>query len=167
MEKPKKGFIARLPHWLKAVVLKAWFSGAVFYFIGWGLFITDQLDLTVVMGLILGLAMDLLLNRLLVFFETNRLEYRKYIFCYSKKFYSIPVNLIYGMLLSFLVAYTYNSINLILIAVQDLPADALPFGAEPILYGVFFTIYDMIFIGIKNTCKTIFQHAKEKASNET
>jgi hypothetical protein len=39
--------------WLKASLIKFWFYGAVYFFVGWGLFLAsgDQLDLIVVLGL--------------------------------------------------------------------------------------------------------------------
>ncbi len=151
----KRGFIAGLPVWLKALFVKWWFGGAVFYFIGWGLFIqsSDQLDLTLVLGIALGLVTDLLINRALVFFENGRDDYRRYILCYSRRFFSLPVNLIYGAALSILVSYTYHFINLLAQNVSASPAGTIFIGAEPILYGLFFMGYDMLAVGVKNTFK--------------
>ncbi len=149
--RPKQSFIAGLPSWLKACAVKWWFSGAVFYFIGWGFFVqsADQLDLTFVLGLALGLTTDLLINRVLVFFESDRQSYRGYIFSYSRRFFSVPVNLVYGVVLSAAVSYTYHFINVAALRVTGAPPGTVTLGAEPMLYGLFFTGFDMALVGLK------------------
>ncbi len=151
--RPKRGFIAGLPVWLKACVVKWWFAGAVFYFVGWGFFIqsADQLDLTFALGLALGAVTALLITRSLVFFENGRDNYRRYILCYSRRFFSVPVNLLYGVALSIAVSYTYHIINLLAIRGAGYAPGTIVLGAEPILYGLFFMGYDMLAVGIKNS----------------
>ena len=151
MKKSKKW-----PAAVKALLLKAWFAGAVYFFVGWGLFINslDQLDLTLALGLVLGAVTDLIVNRILVTFMDNGGDtYKKYIMFYSKKFYFFWVNILYGVLLSFLIAYTYHAINLLAVRLYDLAENAVVLGAEPILYGVFFTAYDALLVSIKNSIK--------------
>ena len=144
------------PAAVKALLIKAWFAGAVYFFVGWGLFINslDQLDLTLALGLVLGAVTDLMINRILVTFMDNGGDtYKKYIMFYSKKFYFFWVNILYGVLLSFLIAYTYHAINLIAVRLNDLAENAVVLGAEPILYGIFFTAYDALLVAVKNTIK--------------
>lgn len=144
------------PAAVKALLIKAWFAGAVYFFVGWGLFINslDQLDLTLALGLVLGAVTDLMVNRILVTFMDNGGDtYKKYIMFYSKKFYFFWVNILYGVLLSFLIAYTYHAINLIAVRLNDLAENAVVLGAEPILYGIFFTAYDALLVAVKNTIK--------------
>ncbi len=160
--RPKSGFIAGLPVWLKACVVKWWFAGAVFYFIGWGFFVysADQLDLTFVLGLALGLVTDLLVNRALVFFESDRENYRRFLFCYSRRFFSVPVNLVYGLALSAAVSYTYHFINVAALRLTGAPPGTVTLGAEPLLYGLFFLGFDMAAVGIKNAIKRLVRKAR-------
>ena len=151
MKKSKKW-----PAAVKALLIKAWFAGAVYFFVGWGLFINslDQLDLTLALGLVLGAVTDLMVNRILVTFMDNGGDtYKKHIMFYSKKFYFFWVNILYGVLLSFLIAYTYHAINLIAVRLYDLAENAVVLGAEPILYGVIFTVYDALLVAVKNLIK--------------
>lgn len=160
MKKSKKW-----PAAVKALLIKAWFAGAVYFFVGWGLFINslDQLDLTLALGLVLGAVTDLIVNRILVTFMDNGGDtYKKYIMFYSKKFYFFWVNILYGVLLSFLIAYTYHAINLLAVRLYDLAENAVVLGAEPILYGVFFTAYDALLVSIKNSIK---KRIKQRGAN--
>lgn len=160
--RPRRSFVAGLPVWLKACVVKWWFAGSVFYFVGWGLFIqsADQLDLTFVMGLALGAVTDLLVNRALVFFENDRTNYRRYLLCYSRRFFSVPVNLVYGIALSAAVSYTYHAINITAQHITGQPPGTVLLGAEPILYGLFVLGYDMLAIMLKNAVKGLVRKAR-------
>jgi hypothetical protein len=147
--------------WFKALFVRFWFAGAVFYFIGWGLAVgsRDQLDLTVVLGLVHGMVTELIVNRVLVFIEHDG-ENRRFILCYSKKFFSFPVNIVFGIICAFLVAYTYSIVNLLAMR-SGLAAEGYIFvGAEPLLYGLLFVMLEMMFIGMKNTMRSIYLKAR-------
>ena len=150
MKKSKKWPVA-----VKALLIKGWFAGAGYFFVGWGLFLgsLDQLDLTFVLGLVLGAVTDLMVNRILIFLDNGGDAYKKYMMFYSKKFYFFWVNIFYGVLLSFLIAYTYHAINLFAVRLGGLAENTVVLGAEPILYGVFFTVYDALLVTIKNLLK--------------
>ncbi len=128
--------------WVKAAFIKFWFAGAVYFFVGWGLSIqsADQLDLVLVLGLIHGLVTDILVNRILVFIETPEKPCRKYILCYSKKFFSVPVNLVFSVFFVFFVAYVYHAINALAMSFGWVPDGFIFIGAEPIGYGLLFFI---------------------------
>ncbi len=155
--RPQKSFIGGLPVWVKACAVKWWFAGAVFYFVGWGLFIGDQLDLTAALGLILGLVTEILINRALIFFGNSKENYRRFIFCPPSGILSIPANLGYGVLLAFLVSYTYHFINLAAVNLSNSAPGTMFLGAEPLLYGLFFTGYDMLCVCIKNKVKVLMK----------
>ena len=61
----------RVPVPLKVFLIKAWFYGAVCFFIFWGLglYVASQLDLCVIGAFVMGLVTDLLINTLLRFGE--------------------------------------------------------------------------------------------------
>lgn len=141
----------KLPVWLKAAFIKFWFAGAVFFFVGWGLFIasSDQLDLTLVLGLVLGLAIHLLANSIFFSMERGKGEYQPFMMFPQKKYWSFLFNLLYGIVLCILVSYTYHFINVAAIALYQLPETSVALGAEPILFGVFCMVYDMLFLQLR------------------
>ncbi|MDR1736839.1 MAG: hypothetical protein LBR85_08255 [Oscillospiraceae bacterium] len=163
--RPKPGFIARMPVWLKACLVKWWFGGAIFYFIGFTILNSGSipegsgravdysnlvvLDQIVALGLVLGIINDLIINRILVFFESDKVNYRAFMFSYSKRFISVPINLVYGVALSFIIANTYELINVTAVRIGNLEESTVFIGAEPILYGLFFMGWDMLFIFLK------------------
>jgi hypothetical protein len=140
---------------VKACAVKWWFAGAAFYFVGWGLFIQtrDQLELTLALGLALGLVTDILVNRALLFFETDKKRYGGFIFCYTRNFLSMPVNVLYGIVLAAAVSYSYHFANLLAVNLTGSPPGTVFLGAEPILYGLFFMGFDMLAVWIKNAVK--------------
>ena len=54
----------QIPQPLKVILLKAWFAGAVCYFILWGLgmYIYSLIDMLFIMGIVLGMVTDFLLT---------------------------------------------------------------------------------------------------------
>ncbi|MCL2702576.1 MAG: hypothetical protein FWE91_03090 [Defluviitaleaceae bacterium] len=158
----RKGFLSRLPMWLKALFIKAWFAGAVFYFIGWGFFFQsrDNLDLILVLGLVHGLVTDIVVNKILIFIETEAQPSKKYVLCYSRRFLSILINLLFGIICAFLVAYTYNIANVLAIEINNRPSGYMTFGAEPIMYGLLYLAYETVFVVMKNTLVKIYSRAR-------
>jgi len=142
----------KLPPFVKAAFIKFWFGGAVYFFVGWGLFLntSDQLDLVLVLGLALGLCTDLLVNNILRGMNKDG-DYSRYMMFPRKRFLSFLLNVIYGICLSFVVAYTYHFINIAAIGIFNLHETSVVLGAEPILYGVFCMSYDMLFLLIKKS----------------
>lgn len=57
----------KLPQPVKVILLKAWFAGAVCYFILWGLgmYIYSLIDMLFIMGIVLGMVTDLLTNNVI------------------------------------------------------------------------------------------------------
>lgn len=68
----KTDFLARIPVWVKALFVKFWFAGAVCYFVMWGLNIRNSLDSLVLTGAVMGLIVDVLVNPLYRYLETDR-----------------------------------------------------------------------------------------------
>lgn len=57
----------------KVVLLKAWFAGAVCYFILWGLgiYVNSLIDMLFILGIVLGMVTDLLTNNVIRFIEPS------------------------------------------------------------------------------------------------
>ena len=154
-----KGF--HIPQWVKILLIKAWFAGAVCFFILWGLgmYIYSLIDMLFIMGIVLGMATDLLTNNVIRFIETTPGENDKWLMFPKKGMVSFFLNLVYALVLVFFVYLLYSGINLILVKIIG-NADTVPLGVEPVLYGVFYMGFDLLFVGCKNLLKQIISDAQ-------
>ncbi len=152
-----------IPSWLKIVFVKFWFSGAICYFFLWGLgmYITG-LDLMVAIAIGLGLSTDLMVNHLLHYFEPEKGAYDKWMMIPFRKFWTIFLNVLYSGLILFCIVWFYNIVNTLIVGepAADAPV-VLP--VEPILFGLLYMGFDMLFILIKNTMVKIVRDASAKA----
>jgi len=153
-----------IPSWLKIVFVKFWFSGAICYFFLWGLGLyISGLDLMAALAIGLGLSNDLMVNQLLHYFEPEKGAYNKWMMISYRKFWTIFLNVIYsGVVLSCVVG-AYSVINIIL-AGGDTSSQTVTVPVEPILFGLIYMGFDMLFITIKNTMVKIFRDANAKVS---
>lgn len=149
---------------LKVVLLKAWFAGAVCYFILWGLgtYIYSIIDLLFILGIVLGLVTDLLTNNVIRFIEKTPGENDKWLMFPKKGMASFFLNMVYAMGIIVLVYSLYGLINQIIVAVTGI-TDTVPLGVEPVLFGVFCMAFDMLFIGCRNLMKRILDDARKRA----
>jgi len=158
----------RIPPTLKVLLLKAWFAGAVCYFILWGLgmYIYSLVDMLFILGIVLGLVTDLLTNNVIRFIETTPGENDKWLMFPKKGMGSFFLNLVYAMVVVTVVYFLYSGINLTIVRIIGNP-DTVPLGVEPILYGVFCMAADVLFVGCKNLMKQIISDAVRKAEKDT
>ncbi len=160
----KKKF--HIPSWLKVAFLKFWFAGAVCYFVMWGLgMMISGLDLMVVLAIALGLVNDLMVNHVIRHFEAFPGAGDKYMMFTVKKFWTIFLNIIYCSVILFFIVQVYNLINTILVGDVS-TAETVAIGVEPILFGLLFVGFDMLFITIKKTFIKVFKDADAKVSNK-
>ena len=152
-----------LADWLKALLIKAWFSGAVCFFFYWGLgtYLHDALDKLVVLGVALGIVFDILLNNLYRFYASPAGANDRWMMYPQKKYITFPLNILHAFVLLALVVTTYQAINLALVALTGVK-DKIFLGVEPILFGVFTTLWDQALISLKGVFKRIIQDAKQK-----
>ncbi|ADU22674.1 hypothetical protein [Ruminococcus albus] len=156
-----------IPSWLKIIFIKFWFAGAVCYFILWGLGIyVHGLDLLAVLAIASGLANDLMVNKLLRGFEPREREYDRWMMVTVRKYWSLFINVLYSGIVIYCVFRTYFALNVLLgvDANADASAAQSMLGVEPLLFGLLYLGFDMLFITIKNTFIKIFQDAGAKAS---
>ena len=118
--------------WVKALLVKFWFSGAVCFFFFWGLgmYISDLLDQLVVVGIAMGVLTDLLVNNVLRFMAKTPGENDRWMMLLRKGYAS------------------------------GLPGDAVPLGVEPILFGLFYLGFDLLFLSFKRLFLRILEDAK-------
>lgn len=154
-----KGFLDKIPVWVKALFLKFWFAGAICFFFFWGLsnYLT-WIDAVFVMGFALGVVTDLLTNNIFRFFESRKGEFDRWMMIPHGKFWTLFLNILYSYLVLFMVVTAYGVITVIGTKLDP----EFYFGVEPILFGLFYLMFDMLFIGAKNLMIKIFRDASEK-----
>jgi len=162
LEKYKSHSGIKIPANIKVLLVKAWFYGAVCYFIMWGLglYISDELDLMFVLGFAIGMVTDLLINPLLRFFAEVEGDNDHWMMWPKKGMKSMALNILYGFVIMLMVFMTYYLINMAFAK----GTDSVALGVEPILFGLLCMAFDTLFIGMKHTLQSIVRDAKQKAS---
>lgn len=153
-----------IPEAVKILFIKAWFAGAVCFFILWGLgtYIGSMIDMLFILGVVLGMATDILVNNVIRFIEKTPGVNDSWMMFPKKGMASFFFNMIYAFLIIYCVYSFYNLINVCITTVTG-NTDTVPLGVEPILFGVFCMGFDMLFITVKNVIRNVIEQAKEKA----
>lgn len=159
----KGGFFSKFPTPVKVVFLKFWFSGAICFFFIWGLgiSITNVVDMLFVTSLAMGIVTDILVNNIFRFMEETDGQYNRWMMFPKKRFVSLFLNILYAMVLTLCVYEAYVFINLVIIKITQ-NDKILPLGVEPIMFGIFYMGFDMLFLAVKNGFKKILTDAKDK-----
>lgn len=158
--------LSRVPVWIKAIFIKFWFAGAVCFFIMMGIGWKD-LDAIVLMGVVLGVVVDVLVNPCFRYMESEKHEYNPYIMLPFpfKAFWTFFVNIIYYILVLFCVNYCYLGLNTLCNIISG--TELIYYvGVEPLLFGAFATIVDMVFIGIKDLIVFLVKRRKNLKKEE-
>ena len=152
-----------VPGSIKALFVKFWFGGMVCYFFMWGLglYIQSQLDLFVVTAVALGFVTDILVNSIFRFYAETEGANDKWMMFPKKGYKSLILNIVYAFVLMLFVVKTYNLINTVIVSITG-ETDSVPFGVEPISFGLIYLGFDMLFIGLKRFGKKIILDAKRK-----
>ena len=150
----------KMADWVKMLLIKAWFAGAVCFFFIWGLggMLGSELDILFVTGMALGLVTDWMTNPVLRFFEKTPGENARWMMVHRKGVAGLLLNVLYAYVILFLVYALYNGIN---IAVSHLMgiANSVVLGVEPILFGVFCLGFDLLLIQCRRTLMRMFRGA--------
>lgn len=154
----------RFPQWLKVILIKAWFYGAVCFFVYWGLglYLADQLDLLFVAAIVMGMVTDLLINHFLRFTEKLPGGSKQWIMVTRRGTAGFFLNLLYGFVLTFLVLMAYQLVNTVLFHLTGGGEDAFILGVEPLFYGLFSMGADTLCVTCRNTLRKIFSDALKK-----
>jgi len=150
LKKYKKSSTVKIPNTVKVLFVKFWFAGAVCYFVIWGLglYIGSDLDLLIVASVVMGFVTDLLSNNLLRFMEETPGSNEKWIMVGKIRYISLILNLIYAGILMTCVVMLCGLLKIV--------------GIEPLLFGIFYMGFDVLFLGMKNLLKNIVSEAKRK-----
>ncbi len=165
LRKYRSGPRVTLADWAKALLIKCWFAGAVCFFFLWGLgmYVTDYWDQMLVLGVALGIVTDLLTNNLFRFYAKTPGANDRWMMFPQKKFITLFLNILYAFLVLACVVMTYQAINALLVALTG-ARDTVPLGVGPILFGVFVTAWDQLFITMKRTLIKIFRDARKRGT---
>ena len=161
LNKYRSGPKFRIPDWLKALLIKAWFAGSVCFFIFWGLsaYIGAQLDLLLVFGIVLGMVTDILTNNILRFYAKTPGANDRWMMFAKRRYASFFGNMVYACVLLMCVAVFYSIFNMILLAATG--GRAASVGVEPIFFGVVYTLFDLLFISVKRLLMQIVSDVKK------
>lgn len=165
LEKYRSGKLKwHFPEWLKVILIKFWFYGAVcfFVFMGLGLLVPNQIDLMFIGAIIMGMVTDLLINHFLRFTEKLPGGNARWIMVTRGGAVGFVMNLLYGFVLMFLVVTVYNAVNSCIWAITGGVANTRLLNVEPLLFGIFATAADMLCVTIRNTIRKILNDARRK-----
>lgn len=159
----ESGVLSKIPSWLKALFIKFWFNGAACFFFMWGLgiYVTNYWNLLFVVGLALGVITDLLVNNIFRFTADQEHENDKWMIFPKKKFWTLFANIAYAYAILACVVLLYSGINALF---GD--GDEIVLGVEPFLFGLFYLLFDMAVISIKNLISNAIAKSKQKSANE-
>ena len=155
----------QLADWMKLLIIKWWFAAAVCFFCLWGLgtYIQNLLDLLAITGVAMGFVTDLLTNPVLRFAAQTKGANDRWMMYPKKGFISLPLNVLHACTVLFLVYTAYNALNRLLISLGGFKADAVPFGVEPILFGLIYLGFDMLLITLKHMGQNMVKDARKRA----
>ncbi len=151
----------RIPGWAKILFVKFWFAAATCFFFIWGLggYLADLLDLLFVTGMALGIVTDLLTNPVLRFCERTSGDNARWMMIPKKGYISFPLNVLYAYVVLFMVFMLYNGINLACLWITG-KENVIFLGVEPVLFGLFYLGFDLLFIQMKRRIAGHLQAAR-------
>lgn len=166
LDKYRSGPKIHLSDWVKVILVKWWFAGAVCFFFLWGLgtVVPNRENQLIIVGLGLGFVTDLLVNKIFRYYEKTPGGNNRWMMVTKKGFISLPLNVIYAFVLLVCIVGTYNAVNAVWLAASG-QQDTIPVGVGPILFGLFATIWDLIFLGMKRMLKRIISDADKQVKH--
>lgn len=162
LQKYRSGPKFKLSDWAKALLIKMWFAGSVCFFIFWGLssYVTARLDLLVIFGIALGVVTDVITNNILRYYAKTKGGNDFWMMFPKRRYVTFFLNIVYAFVLLLCTDFLYHLINLILLAVSGGTATL---GVGPILFGVFYTGFDLLFLCMKQLFLRIVSDARKSA----
>ncbi len=154
----------KVPFWIKVVLLKFWFFGAINLFMIMGIMASDANEgywqwLAILSGAVCGAFYDLVINKLILLMESDKKEGHNFSMIISKKYYAMLINIIYFIVV---FIFVYLFINLI----GDFFHKTLKWqytpGQEPFSFSLIVLLIDGIFLLIKFAIVQIIKKIKNK-----
>ena len=149
-------FLSRIPTFIKALFVRWWFAGVVCFFVnmGLGIYVTAADDLIMLDGIFLGLFVDVFVNPLFRFMETDKREYNNYMmFPFPlKAYWTFFTNILYYVAVAWIVNFVYLFINEFMFTIH----------IEPLSWALIVVAVDMFFIGIKDLIVHLVKKRKKE-----
>lgn len=144
----KSGILGRVPNWAKIAFVKWWVAGAIYYFVGFNMPSISQtiIDIVFSMGLIAGVAGAFVLYPLIKYLCIPEEDYVKFIVIRSNSPLRIIFHVMYNWVVFAMIAFSYVGINAVINAAMHYDKGTASFGAEPILFGLFYILFDMALV---------------------
>ncbi len=163
LRKYRSGLKLKIPDIVKVCFIKWWFAGCICFFFFWGLstYVPNMLDMLFIAGIGLGVSTDLLTNNVLRYFETYPGAWAKWVNFYKKRYVTLFYNILYSFAVLLMVFLSYGLINLVIARIRGLTEVLAFVGVEPILFGLLYMGYDMLFLKIRNTFRSIVFDARK------
>lgn len=151
----KVSFLGRIPYVIKALFIKYWFFGAAYFFINMGLgnYVESSWALTIINGLFLGICYDFMIFPIFKIMDTYKEESQDYILFRNRKFYSIIINIAYGVVLSVITFTICSCFTLLIGKVQE----GTWWFREPLSYALVNLIVDTVLLTIKYGVKCLIK----------
>ena len=164
LRKYRSGPKIRLKDWVKAVLIKWWFAGAVCFFFYWGLgmMVPNMENLLLILGIGLGLVTNLLTNNVLRFWAKVPGGNDRWMMVTKRGVPGLLLDELYAFVILGCVVVSYQGLNTLLIAMTGAAKDSVPLGVEPIVCGLLAAGWDFLFLGMRKTFRQILSDAKEK-----
>lgn len=150
-----------LPQWLKMLLIKWWFAGSVCFFFIWGLgiYMADIYDTLLITAIGMGIVTDILTNNALRFMERTKGESDRWIMVTKRGYISFFLNIFYAGLVLWFVYMLYTLINAGASAISHDP-ERVFLGVGPIIFGLFYLGFDLLFIEIKHYLSDVLKKTK-------
>lgn len=154
----KISWFDKIPFWFKAIFIKYWDVGVIYFFVDMGLsnliFGETTLNITsgqfylliLISGLLYGLSYFFIAGFLIELCEVEDGQGRNYMICYSKKVYALWIDMLYGLLWSLITHVIALKI------VAQIPTDSWARGIfqEPFSFALIGFVVDLAFVGLKD-----------------
>ena len=159
LRKYRSGGKFRIGETAKALLLKYWFNGSIcfFFFLGLGNYLRDLLDQLFVLGMAMGIITDILVNNALRYIAKTPGANDRWMMIPEKKLSSLFLNILYAYVVLAFVSMFYNIVNAILTA-----AGKSLLMVEPLLFGLIYLGFDLLFISMKRLMGRSISDAKKK-----
>ncbi len=164
---------AKIPSWLKILLLKYWAAAAAFFFfaIGNPLVNPDSKDAFgwyfIWIGLGLGLFLEYIVKSIVRLMRNSRDDTYRYNLVNKKGILSLLLNLIYGFAIAYVMVYILVFLASHGLVINILGLDEVS-AIEPFTGGLVFIILDAIVVAIKNLCVYLWKrHVYKKNDKKT
>jgi hypothetical protein len=158
----KISWFDKIPFWVKAVFVKYWAIGAIYFFFVMGLTAWMNVNYNplvqmLVVGLAQGFMNDFITYNILDALESSRREAHYWWIFKNAKFYSLVINLVYAL------AWSYGTGFLCAYLSEITPYNAFGVWKEPLTFAIVGLVIDLVAIGLKDLIVYLVNKGRARA----